>query len=1118
MRTRIPFGEAFASWNMQKIALFTPYCKLTTLMPPAMTSPNYRSLISRLALLCAAVLTFTTQSVTAQSSVPPATQSQTSAAQPLQAKPSTAKSGATAASVPLTIEFDSLKVRFENDGTATRQFDVRVKAGTDEGVSELKTLSFDYDSQNEKFSLAFVRVTKANGTTVEAKPDALTDDLAPAAKNAPQFSELREAHVTVPAMSPGDTLSYEIAISIVKPPAPGEFWFSHNFLSARPAIDEELEINLPAARVIHFQSASQFPPKISTVGDRKIYSWKRLNALPTGDGQVTSNKVPDVTLTSFANWDAIAKWFASMESNATAAASNFTDKSKDLIAAKKTDADKIETLYEYVAKQIHLLSIPAEQSQFQIRPSSKVLDAGYGDDFDKCALLVAMLGANGFDASLALLPTEQKFASELPWPGAIARTVVFVTQGKDTFWMDPAADTLPYRLLLPNSRGKSALIASSKVASHFADTPSDPPFPSTQNVEISGTVTSLGKLTARISYTLRGDNEYALRTAFARTPQSEWNSVAQTMATLDGLHGTVTGAKPSDPTATRDPFVLDFTLVSVDFLDWSQKQLRIPLPLPALGLPDASVDSSKPVELGSPLTVTEKLTLKLPVNDVVHAPVGAAVKRDYAEYRSDYAAQEHTLTVQRTLRFMARELPSSGRDDFQTFATAVQSDESQPIVVENMIPGVPDEASPSELMQAGAWEIRDNHFSNALQLFQQVAQLNPRQANLWLSMGTAQMGLGKYDDAITSFQKLLQADPKNESVNTPLGVAFYNEKKYDQAEAAFQHQIALKPLDSDAYTYLGTVYIDEKKFDKAKESLEKAEVISPSSSAIPLRLGQAELGLGKTDVALAEFEKASTLSPSPLVANDIAYLLADHKAALDRAKEYADAAVDPTENGLSQINLRHVTTNQLVAESELPAFWDTLGWVYFQQGKTEQAESFIEAAWRLNQSPDTGDHLGQIYEARGQKELAIRAYTLSLAADPSSQNTRDRLKKLLASTPDGSAATGSQIDARVKRAAVELARERTISLGHTTLNGKAEVVVLIERGASGPVVRDTKFLGGDDRLASLTQRFHDLAFPAVLPRVSRARLILRGALTCSAKTAKCEFTYERPRDLVTQRN
>jgi tetratricopeptide (TPR) repeat protein len=1042
--------------------------------------------------------------------------SQTAAQRPAaQASPTSGTSSSASSATALTIELYSVKVRFENDGTGVRQIDVRVKANTADGATELKTLSFDYNALNEKASLAFLRVTKPNGSVVNAKPDALADAPAPVAKDAPAFAELREAHVTVPAMSPGDTLSYETMISTVKPAAPGEFWFAHSFLTSRTAVDEELEINVPAERHIYIKTSPQFSPKISTAGVRKIYFWSRLNAAPVEDQESEANKptkTPDVVLTSFANWDAVAKWLGGMEHSAETPTDDVTKKLADLTADQKTDADKIEAIYDFVAKQIRTIRIPPEQTASQIHDAANVLQAGYGDESDKCALLAALLNAAKFPTSIALLPAKDKFDPELPWPGGIEHEVVTVTAGKDTFWLDPAEATIPFGMLLRTSRGKEALIASSGVAAHFAKTPLDPPFPSTQTVEITGRVTSLGKLTARVRYTLRGDNEVALRTAFAHTPQEQWNSVAQTMATLDGFHGTVTDANPSNPTDTREPFTLDFVLTSPDFLDWSQARVLLALPLPAFGLPDAPADSSKPIELGSPLTVTTKLTLDLPVNDSAHVPAGAGAKRAYADYESTYAAEEHSLTAQRTLKFTSRELPADSRGDYQEFALAVQADEGQGVVVDNLIPGVPAEATAPQLMQAGAAEIQDRHFANALLLFEQVAEINPQEPNLWLSTGTAQLELGKYSQAEASLQKQLAANPKDESANTLLGVAFYDQQKYDAAEAAFKNQLALKPLDSSAYLYLGAVYIDEKHFDNARAQLEKASVLSPDNAGIYVRLGQADLGLEKNDEALADFGKAAALSPSPLIDNDIAYALAEKSVALDRAKEYADAAIKPTEKILSQIDLQHVTPNDLVAMNALPAFWDTLGWIYFQQGKSALAEPLIEAAWRLNQTGDTGNHLAQLYEARGEKQSAIRLYEQALAAGTASNETRERLKKLLGPA----AASNASIDASVKRAAGELARERTVSLGAATVSGKAEFVVLLEPSVRGAVASDARFLLGDDRLAAMSQRFHTASFPPILPPGTRARMVLRGQVTCSTKTAKCEFVFDPPHNLTAE--
>ncbi|MGH9731786.1 MAG: DUF3857 domain-containing protein [Candidatus Acidiferrales bacterium] len=1046
--------------------------------------------------------------------VPRTSHAQTAAMQKSPAANPSAK-----ATVPFVIERYSTKVRFETDGTGERVQEVRVKVMGDAGIKQLHTLTFSYNSARETFALAYLRIENPDGSVTESNADAIakmTDDQpAPAVKDAANFKEIREVHVTVPPIAIGDTLSYEAETKIVKPAAPGEFWYSQNFLLNTRAHDEELQIDLPADRAVHLKTAPQFPPTVTTIGARKLYTWKRTDA-ETAPAKTSSDedaqrqsKPPDVVLTSFANWEAAGKWLASIEAQASKPASAIAVKAEELTAGKKTGADKIEALYDFVAKQIRLVDIPFEQLDFAPHDAAATLSAGYGDELDKCALLAALADAAGFHSDVALLSSGAKLDTDLPWPGALNRALLVVTAGKDVLWMDPSADVLPFRMLLPNLRGKQVLIASTIAAPHLVETPSALPFPSNQTVEITGRVSSLGTLVARIRYTLRGDNEVALRMAFERSPEAQWKQVAQTMATLDGLPGEVTDAKPSVPTATRDPFTLDFILVNENFLDWSQAKTLLALPLPTFGMPDPPENSAQPVELGNPLDVTAKLRLTLPVNDSAQMPVGAGVTRDYAAYRSSYSTQEHVVTAERTLRFLEREVPASRRADYLAFQHAVESDEGQGATVANIIPGVPEDATAGELMESGTAALKNGNNAKALQLFQTAAQINPQQKNVWRALGLAQLGLGKYADAATAFQKQLAANPADDTVNNLFGIALYDEKKYDDAAAVFKKQLALKPLDPNAYAYLGAVYIDQKRFDAAVVQLEKAVVLDPQNAAVQLRLGQAYLGIGKTDAALGAFDKAASLSPSPLIWNQIAYGLAEHDVALDRAEHYANLTVDSTEALVSNVNLRHLTNDVVTATAALPSFWDTLGWVHFQQARTKEAESLISAAWLLDQKGDEGYHLARIYEKRGDKEPAIHNYTLALAAGGATDDTRARLAKLLGGD--------AGIDARVKRAAAELHHMRAVSVTKTAAaTGNAAFLVLLEATPNGPKVRDARFLGGDEKLSAFTEQLRAAQFPAVLPSQTKAQVLLRGVLDCTAKATTCNFVFDHPRDLLTR--
>ena len=125
-------------------------------------------------------------------------------------------------------------------------------------------------------------------------------------------------------------------------------------------------------------------------------------------------------------------------------------------------------------------------------------------------------------------------------------------------------------------------------------------------------MTKLGKLTASIRYQLRGDNEYVLRLAFHRTPESQWKELAQTILALDGLHGDIVTVKPSDPSSTESPFALEIDYAQPAFIDWSAERMKVPIPLLALGVPDAPKKRESTIELGSPSARQRATAVDLP--------------------------------------------------------------------------------------------------------------------------------------------------------------------------------------------------------------------------------------------------------------------------------------------------------------------------------------------------------------------------------------------------------------------------------------------------------------------------------------------------------------------------
>jgi hypothetical protein len=288
----------------------------------------------------------------------------------------------------------------------------------------------------------------------------------------------------------------------------------------------------------------------------------------------------------------------------------------------------------------------------------------------------------------------------LPRPTTFTHALVWTGTGNEGpgFWLDPSMEVAPFRMIGANLRGKLAFLLlpdtkENASLSPWLAVPVDLPLAASQQVNVDAVLAADGKLSAKVHYSLRGDNELLLRVAFHQTTKEKWRDLAQLLSISDGFRGQVTDVNASDPSNTRQAFSVDYEIAMPNFVDWSKKPVRIPALLPQLGLPDASANAvagaaASAIDLGTPLDVDTRATLQLPPGTTAHVPTGTSVERDYATFTSKYTFQgpdsagNVTLTASRHVHFLLREVPASRVMDYKAFVHAVQNDEAQDFTLE----------------------------------------------------------------------------------------------------------------------------------------------------------------------------------------------------------------------------------------------------------------------------------------------------------------------------------------------------------------------------------------------------------------------------------------------------
>src|SRR6202162_3853722 len=586
--------------------------------------------------------------------------------------------------------------RFETDGTGRKETKARIRVQSEAGVQQWGQLQEGYNSANERVEIPYVRVLKEDGTVVKAGDDAVQDLSAPIEREAPVYTDYRQKHITVPGLRPGEVLEYDMVTVIHTPLAAGQFWADYEFDKSNITLDETVDVDVPASRPLKLKCNPGMDPKITEENGRRIYHWSGSHLEREDETAKAKNKKkkkrrldddrPDIQLTTFESWEQVGRWYASLEKDRRMPSPEVRTKAQELTKGMNGDMEKIEALYDYVAKNFRYVSLSLGVGRYQPHAASDVLHNQYGDCKDKHTLLASLLEAEGLHASSVLINSSRKLDPDVHLRSQFDHVITMLPMGKEEVWMDTTSEVAPFRLLAYSLRSKLALVIPVDGSPHLEDTPADTPMPDSEISEVDGKINEIGKLEVHVHYTFRGDEELMLRSIFRRVPESQWQRVVESVNA--GMGGEVTHLKISDPAATREPFTMAYDVAKPNFLDWSKKKSDFLLPLcqfnlPDLGVSDDSDADAEPLKLGPTAAYAYQIKLELPAKYTARAPLPFSLKRDYADYQATYKLEGNTFSADRMLTLREDEIPAPRAEDYQSFRHAVGYDLAQVLSVAN---------------------------------------------------------------------------------------------------------------------------------------------------------------------------------------------------------------------------------------------------------------------------------------------------------------------------------------------------------------------------------------------------------------------------------------------------
>jgi tetratricopeptide (TPR) repeat protein len=264
----------------------------------------------------------------------------------------------------------------------------------------------------------------------------------------------------------------------------------------------------------------------------------------------------------------------------------------------------------------------------------------------------------------------------------------------------------------------------------------------------------------------------------------------------------------------------------------------------------------------------------------------------------------------------------------------------------------------------------------------------PRNSEALQLRASRAMTAGKPDEALAVLDRAAEAGPLGPVMVLTRAQILASKGEWERAEEEARRAFAAAPNLTPALDLLARIYMAQDRVDEAIASFEEAETVGALPPSGQVLLGRLHLAAGHKDQARALYEKAlAQRSDLPGAKNDLAWLLADQGADLERALTLAQEAQQ--------------------AEPENPDFVDTLGYVYLRKGLHEPALQQISYAVELTEGarPEFHYHLGLALRALGREGEAVAAFERALALDanfPDAEQARRELeaaRSSLASTP-----------------------------------------------------------------------------------------------------------------------
>ncbi|MEM6639999.1 MAG: tetratricopeptide repeat protein [Pseudomonadota bacterium] len=271
--------------------------------------------------------------------------------------------------------------------------------------------------------------------------------------------------------------------------------------------------------------------------------------------------------------------------------------------------------------------------------------------------------------------------------------------------------------------------------------------------------------------------------------------------------------------------------------------------------------------------------------------------------------------------------------------------------------------------------------AQAIDTLRVALDLNANASEALTSIVRSYVRLEDSDGALQFLQTFTEQNPDKVHGHSLIGELYGRLGRTDEAIASNERALELNETWLPAYRNLIGLYLRQGRLDAAEAKVTTGLAAAPGNVELLILQSNVYEQTQRWDQAIDNYERILESNPNLAVAaNNYVALVADHRnddASLAKAAEFANLL----ENGNN------------------PIFNDTVGWLYYRQGRVDRAVGLLEEAVAgAGQLPQLRYHLGMAYVAQDRLEDARTELEAALADDdavfPGVEDARAALERL----------------------------------------------------------------------------------------------------------------------------